>query len=436
MHMMVLSIWLLVEANYQINKNKSNDTKNDKPKKPPTKNLFMGVFLALASGLALGASISTRYPVALVVIAPILFLFAYYIKQTWPLLKKIQVLNAIKESKYMFLTLLFFILGLLIIIAPLMNYNNEYFGGSFKSGYDATPVNEFRPEDGLAERNQSVSWSGSSEGKLDTIVDNFYDLTPVFLSRMPCLLFLPFGIVILRKSPYLFLLLPWIIIVFLTYMSLPWVSMYANLMDVVWEPRYFMPALPAIAIFAAIAIDKIGFWQNSRASNPTKNPEQYNITGGVFAILIVFSLVFVGIVPAENHFQDLRELDEKGLPERPPPGPGPGPRPEEYIDVTTDHLILEPERFVETFVALKGANITRARPNGDIFWVRSLDANESEDVEVRMVGWSQEELDNINTGLLVDINGFFLKEEISGQQPRYYIGVKSDTLDFVNPAKI
>lgn len=434
MHMMIFSMWLLVEANYQLNKHKSDDTKNDKPEKTPTKNLFMGVFLALASGLALGASISTRYPVALVVIAPILFLFVFYIKQNWPMLKKLQVLKAIKESKYMFLTLLFFGLGLMIIIAPLMNYNNEYFGGPFKSGYDATPVNQFRPEDGLAERNQSIGWAGSSEGKLETIADNFYDLTPVFLSRMPCLLFLPFGMVILRKSPYLFLLLPWIIIIFLTYMSLPWVSMYAHHLDIVWEPRYFMPALPAITIFAAIAIDKIAFWQTQQVNAPNRNPGHHNLTGGVFAILIVFSLVFVGIVPAENHFQDLREVSEKGLPERPPPGPA--PRPEEYIAVTTDQLILDPERFVETFVALKGANITRARPNGDIFWVRSLNANESEEVEVRMIGWNQEELDKNNIGLVVDINGFFQKEEIPGQQPRYYIGVKSGTLDFVEPAKI
>ncbi|WP_455392975.1 hypothetical protein [[Eubacterium] cellulosolvens] len=430
MHLLILSMWLLVEGNYRLNKNRSLLSEEEKNKKISLKTIILSLSLALGSGLALGASITTRYPIALVLFAPVLFLFVYYLKQNWQILRKRQFLRVIRESKYLYLLLLCFFIGIILIIIPLMSYNNEYFGGPFKSGYDATPVTEFRPDEGLAERNQSTSWASSTEGKLETILDNTYDLTPVFLNRMPYLLFLPFGIIVLRRSSYLWLLLPWIIIIFLTYMSLSWVSMYAHLIDVVHEPRYFMPALPAITLFAGVAIDKIAFRKSATVNNPGKNSKSPNLLAGAFVILIVFSLVFVGIIPAANHFQDLRELGVNG-PSGGPRDNAPGPRPEEYIEVNTDQLLLEPKRFVETFVSVKGANITWLGAIENIFWIRSTNAKEPDAIQVHMVGFGQEELDKLRLGVLVDVKGFFQSEEIPNQPIRYYIGVKNGTLDSV-----
>ncbi len=453
MHMLILSMWLIVEANYQLNKHRKDQPVCDKTEKVGGRQALFGLGLAIAAGAALGASISTRYPVALTVIAPISFLIIYYVKSSWPQLRKRKLLRAIKNSKYLFLILICFIIGLLLIIIPLMQYNQEYFGGPFKSGYDATMVNQFRPDTGLEPRNQSTGWANSIDDGLGNVFDNFFELIPVFLTRMPCMLFIPFGIFVLRRDPILVMLLLWIIIIFVTYLSISWVGMYVERITAVHEPRYFMPALPAIALLAGVAIEKIANNESNKRSahvdyvgrgnhasraghighishiGRTGEQNAMNITRVMFVILIVFSLVFVGIVPAENHFQKIRAGDYSSIRPRGPPGNN---QPiDQPILVKTDQLIKEPERFVDRFVVIKKANITRLEQQGELLWVRSQDALVPESMEVRLRDWPGEELAKFKVGQTVDVSGFFRKANTVDLGPRYFIIVKYGTNDLI-----
>jgi len=105
MHMLILSMWLIVEANYQWYKPKINHPEHDKTNKVPVKYIVISTGLAIAAGAALGASISTRYPVAITIVAPIIFLIIYQIKRSWQNLRKRRILKAIKDSKGMFIIL-------------------------------------------------------------------------------------------------------------------------------------------------------------------------------------------------------------------------------------------------------------------------------------------------------------------------------------------
>jgi len=205
--------------------------------------------------------------------------------------------------------------------------------------------------------------------------------------------------------------------------------MYAERITAVHEPRYFMPALPAIALLAGVAIDKIAFIGTNKKNNSASKPNSPNITGGIFVILVVFSLVFVSVVPAENHFQQIRDGDYTSLKPRNPPGPD-QPK-DQPILVVTDQLLKEPERFLDKAIVIKRANISRIEQQVETLWIRSPGSIELDSIEVRLRDWPTEELDRFETGQLVDVLGFFRKASSADPVPKYFISVKYGTNDFI-----
>ncbi len=422
MHLLILSIWLLVESNYWFN-GKSLDPKNRN--EGSKKEIYSSFGFAFLSGLAFTASVSTRYPVALVIIAMFVYILLFYLIRAWPNLRKLDIKEALKNGRGLII-LVFFTIGMLCILVPLMQYNTEYFGGPFNSGYDATALTNFNETSGAIPRDQSGNWFENFGQGITTSLDNAITLTPILILRMPALVLAPLGIWLLRKKKItLSLLLPWILIAFHTYLSLSFVDMYANpniYFDVVWEPRYFMPTIPAIAILGALGIEFIAFELVPKLLDKTKQKNsKRKMIGIVIALLLLAIIALPGIVPAFEHFKD-------------PSARRPHhPQPIGVQRVTTDQLIRKPDTYVQNFVLVDRAAVVEQIQDG---WrIRSPKAHEPGNVTIRLTEWPFDEVSHFDIGDEVDVQGLFLRARKPGSPDPYFISVKWDTKDFIRLSK-
>lgn len=430
MHLLVFAIWLFVEANYRFN-GRSLDPRSSN--KPSRNNILLALAIAFFSGIIFGASISTRYPVALVIFAPLIYILFFYTIRAWPKVREKKIIDAFKRGKGLIIVVIF-IIGLLCILVPLMQYNTEYFGGPFKSGYDATTLMKFNASEGVTPRDQSGNWFESFGEGIETSLQNAVTLAPILILRMPALLLVPLGIFLLRKKKLILLfLLLWILIAFYTYLSLSFVDRYANpriYFDVVWEPRYFMPALPAVALLGALGVEFIAFNIGPRIliqikdgkrggfKNPTDSQGSHRkLVGVIITLLLLFVIAFPGIVPAVENFKD--------------PGKSPPhhPKPLKAIKVNTDQLITEPGRYVQRFVLVEAALVVEEIPNG--LRIRSVDAKRPGNITVRLDGWPPERIPRLNVGDEVVVQGLFTKTKDPNQPVRFFINVKWKTEDYI-----
>jgi len=414
MHLMVLAFWLLVEGNYWYN-GKSLDQKNDIHS--TKKDKIIGLGICILSGLAFGASVSTRYPTGILIFVFLLYLFGFYLLRSWPALKQRHIRKAFKDGMpFIFMTLAFAI-GLLMVLVPLMQYNFTYFGGPFSSGYDATTLRDFTEAGTIDVRNTTSGWISNLASYISTALGNFVKLLPTFISRMPALLFAPIGIYCLRKRKLeMAVLLLWIGINFFTYLSLEWVDMYAQTQLVPWEPRYWMPSLPAICLLGGLGIYRLANWLAKGQAVKNKWPEHEKraakilITGAITGIIILW-----GAVPAASYLQD------------PVVKMGPNQHPQAQL-VTTDMLLARPQTYLETPVILEDAIITSVA--GDSISIRSQNSSNSNFIRVRLVEWPSGTLPDFQIGQHVWLRGMFMV----GPHPLsadYHIGVKYETQDYI-----
>jgi len=407
MHMLVLSIWLLVEANYWFN-GRSLDPR--KQHDATRKQRFLAVGLGILSGLAFGASVSTRYPTALILIPMVLYVIAFYLLRSWPNLKKGKIRMAAKKSLGMWVILGVFLLGLMCVLVPLMQYNTTYFGNPLSSGYDQTLIIQFNPNQGLTDRDTSGEWSSDFGSMLSNAFSNLIVLTPLLISRMPALIFLPVGVWLLRKRPFLILLLLWIVINFFTYLSISWVDMYANLPgEILHEPRYFMPALPAIALLGGVAIDRLAPWVVRMVNKKhDASPERRKKGTALVIILIVGALALWSAVPAANYFANLEPGGALS-----PHGPQQG-----AIVVTTDQLNNDPLNYKYKLVKVESAIVVGI--NNNIITIQSEGSINPNGIRAL---WPPGEVPDVNIGDRIDVTGIFTNESIPIMPQGYFIKV-------------
>ena len=420
MHTLVLSVWLLVEANYWYN-GKSLDARKERG--ATTRQRLLAAGLGVLSGLAFGASISTRYATALILVALLFYLLAFYLIRSWPHLKKRQVLKALKGTAGFWVLLAVFLLGLMCVLVPLMSYNSEYFGGPYQSGYDATPLMQFNPTRGLSPRNTSEIWSSGILSSLSTTLGNFGSVLPTLVMRVPALLIVPVGIWVLRRKPMIltFLLL-WIVINLGTYFSLGWTDMYANLPPgVMHEPRYFMPSLPPMVIIGGAGIMGFARWAVQKTSAGGIGPETKKVRKAFVACAVVGILALAGLVPAANYFATL----EYGGALQPRPG-GPPP-PQQPITVTTDQLVNNPVMYNGSIVRV--ANAVVLSVNGNVVRILSPGSIHANGVAVHLDGYPPGQLPNVHVGDNVEVTGHFVVRLLPNQQLDTFIGVRYNTPD-------
>jgi hypothetical protein len=321
MSLLVLSIWLSVEANYWVN-GKSLDPR--KVLNVTKRQKLLAIMLGAIAGLSFGASVSTRYATALILI-PLMFYFAvFYLIRAWSSLKTRKLSQAIRSSFRLWPLFAVFLLGLMCILVPLMSYNSEYFGGPLQSGYDATTLQQFSRLGNTTDRDTSSEWISSSSFDFFTVISNFFVLLPVLVARMPFLLLVPIGLWIIRRSfPAITLLATWIAVNFYTYLSISWVNMYATLpSEILYEPRYFIPSVPAIALFAGIALDHLMF-KKVRWKTEKKETRHIGIISNrtFLTALLALALILCSLVPATIFLAQTDPTGGNGPPQGQPGGP-------------------------------------------------------------------------------------------------------------------
>ncbi|OGS49072.1 MAG: hypothetical protein A3K68_06810 [Euryarchaeota archaeon RBG_16_68_13] len=411
MHLLVASAAFLVEALFRANGGSLDPRSTTTPSRRDT---VLALSLSLLGGLALGGSIATRYPVALVVLAFASYLATFAAVRGWPALRRRDLRAALRSLRPLALVLPF-ALGLLLVLVPLMDYNTRYFGGPFASGYDATSLTRFNPAAGLAPRNSTEGWFSSPMEGVGNALWNVVALAPVLVLRMPLLLLAPLAFWPLRRNLALALLVPWILIALYTYLSMDWIVQYARPNLVPWEPRYFMPALPPIAIFGGWVVDRLA--RGKRLFRALGVSRTVGKSLAVAALLLLPVLLF-GLVPGAAY------LANPAAGAR-PPGPGPGPMPRL---VTTDELAADPGAFDGMFVRLENASVIQLTPQG----ARVLSPGDSASVEVQLVDWPAGQRPTLSPGTIVDVQGPFHwgPPRPGGIRP-LFIGVRWGTADYL-----
>jgi hypothetical protein len=425
MHLLVLALALFVEAFYLLNGRTLDPREGGS--RPSRGDLLLGLGLGTLAGLSFGAAISTRYAVALTGIGLNGFLLVFYLIKLWPDLRKADIRRALSRSKGL-VTALVFLLGLAVVLVPLTQYNSEYFGGPFKSGYDATLIFKFNNStQELEPRNTSTVWSSDLGGMVSTAFGNFFKLLPTLISRMPAMLLAPIGIWLLRKKGiWLALLLPWIIVGLGTYLALEWVDMYARLpAENVWEPRYFMPVLPAIAILGAVALGRLSEMQFGAR---VERDEAVDVSGKLVALAIVGAIMLWGLAPAVGNIAQIGDGQRT-----PGGGQGPGggqdpPGGTQTLNVTTDQLLQDPQRYEESTVRLARATVVDSALNS--IRVRSPGSALNGTVLVRFDMWPPGTIPSLLAGNEVEVSGRFVKLPSGG----HAIMVKYGTQDYVRVA--
>jgi hypothetical protein len=420
MHLLVLSIWLLVESIYWFN-GKSLDPKTEN--RSTAKQRVLGLVIGISSGLTFGLSVSTRYATALIIIALALYVCIFYLIRAWPDLKKKRFNKMLKRTDTFWGVIIAFAVGLMFILVPLMQYNNEYFGGPFRSGYDALEVNKYDPDNQvIAARNTSEGWSQDFGDMVSYAMSNLGALLPLFIARMPGLIFLPIGIWVLRKRHLLFLFIPWLVINLFTYLSIVWVDMYATLPpQALHEPRYWMPSIPVVALLAGFGIDRLSRWLTGiEGSKNNKARDKRKFSTLIITLIILGGLVLWCVIPTANY------LDNLG----PGGAEGPGRRPPQtnLIIVNTDKLVDSPYRFQDEFVVVENAEVIDVE-NATVI-IRSIDARGTEGVLVRLDSWPRDEIPEVNIGDKVEVIGMFIVRPRPDLDEEFYINIKYDTKDY------
>ena len=418
MHLLVLAVWLMVEGNYRYN----GRTLDPSPKiNPHGKDKIMGLSICILSGLAFGLSVSTRYPTGLLIIVFLAYLFGFYFLRVWPALKKKDFHKIFNDAKPFLFLLGAFSIGLFIVLVPLTHYNSTYFGGPFNSGYDATSLMDFSRTGTLNTRNTTSGWTSNLGSDISTALRNFIILLPMFISRMPALLFVPIGIYCLRKRKLeMAVLLLWIGINFFTYLSLEWVNMYARQDLVPWEPRYWLPSLPAITLLGGVGIYQLANWiakkkdRENRWQDYEKRAAKILIVGAITGMIILW-----GAVPAATYFQNPNVQM----------GPNQHPPNAQAQLVTTDMLLANPQTYLEKPVMLEDAVIVGSAANS--IEIRSQNSSYSDSVTVRFIDWSPGTLPQFSAGQHVWLRGMFMRDAAPNQPPDFSVMVKYGTPDYV-----
>jgi hypothetical protein len=413
MHLLVLAFWLMIEGNHRFNGGSLD------PRSPGTasrRDRMAGAAVMALSGIAFGLSVSTRYPTGLLIVAFLAYLAAFYLSMAWPSLKG-RNLRGASGSTLRFLGLVAaFALGLLLVLAPLMAYNAEYFGGPLNSGYDATTLRDFSRTGTIDVRNTTEYWTSNLGSYVSTAFSNLAKLLPMFLSRMPALLFMPVGIYCLRnRRPEQAMLLTWMAVNAFTYLSLGWVDMYARANLVPWEPRYWMPSVPAAAVLGALGIYRLAGWAARRKAARSGWPEADRRKANILACGVLAGvLVLWGAVPAVGYLSnpDLQRA----------PGHG-----GQALRVTTDLLMASPADYLGRPVLVEPG--IAARLADGHMGVRS--PNSTAVVPLRFAEWPAGTAPQFTVGQNISVRGEFVRDPPLPDRPSgFSIVIRYETADF------
>lgn len=380
----VLGLWLVVESFYKFKQCETSSTRSA---------LLTGILLGISSGVALAFSVTTRYAVVFLLVVPVIYFLASNYK-----LRKQNFRMFIKSTKF----LLPYIIGVLIPMLLLLNYNATILGNPFTSGYNFTQIIALHPETmanitSTSTRDPTGSWS------LLNLPENIVEFTPLFAIGMPVILFVPYALFKLKKDKTLWLFAPWFLAVFLFYMPVGWVGDQPFLIAHV---RYFLPALPMLCLCAGYAIE-------------TARKD------AVFAFCVAGALVFAGIACAQMQFEELGSMGK---------GPSQGPPQQNvYQSLTIAQLLANPSMYKEKPVRVENAQMTLIKhPDSQTTLLHITDNTTSRNITVAIE--TVQNMPQLSINDTVNVQGVFRpgmtnqQEDINGE---WAILIRVNTEDIV-----
>ena len=390
MPLLALSMWLFVESVARMRADIGAHARGGP---------MPAVVLGACGGLAFGVAIATRYTVGVVLLAVLVYVLALYWRPLAESLRGRDARLLARTAGRAMLLLLPFILGMLVVLLPLMHYNATYFGGPLHSGYDATSLMDYERSRGVIDaRNQTEQLFMDPLDKVENIVHNTFTLAPLILSRMLALVFVPYGVWRLRRDPSMWLLLPWAATIMVGFLAIEWIDMYSRALDVVWEPRYHLPALPAIALMAGVALRRAG----EGSAGPVA-AGGHPRGSAALALTIVVMIALSGVLPAEANFAEVRSsgvpTEQGGQQQQPADKP---------TVVVVARLYAEAVQLQDRPVELHGGRVVsvqRAGGTGPVVAFQLRDASSPLDLTVRLVDFPPGTTPDLRTGQNVSVFG-------------------------------
>lgn len=370
--------------------------------------------LGLLSGLLFAGAVWMRYSTATMLIVPLALLVILFILDLKERPKFDASLRPSEVSlkrygqAYTSLRLrtvqsLPFILGLVILAAPLAWYNYHYFNSPFNSGYSYGSQIAVTTSDGgtnasVQENNYFSNFNPSSS--ISTL-DERLKLLPLV---MACALAVPILLVVRRRD----MLVWWGFLCFganfFLYLFVPWVAAWGDVTRSLEDMRYFLPALMGAAMLCGIGLSVLYGGKKS-------------------ATLVIFFIVMLAGFASAGVMIDLQNARQR------PQAPGPGQQQQQDTHklVTIATLIWNPSKYNTTLVKLENATFVQ--------WVNSAtflvsDVSTAVRCAVRLDGYSPPQL---NASDRLTIKGLFIWNDLNqngiGDEKELTISVKGGTLD-------
>lgn len=274
-------------------------------------------FLLILSGMMLGTSIAMRYSTASVCLAPFLYMFALLFMDSRKERGSKGFRLTRKAALRFVARLLLFSIGIAVVGALVLNYNNTYFGSPFASGYSH------------GNRLSIASEGNNTSAGLEERSDIYRNFDPIassgnipsllfqLLFMMPAIFLIPYGLISGRKNPALIFLVVVSLLNILLYLCVPWVG------RTIEDLRYFLPALPTAAIVAGYSIHRVFSRKDNR-----------------FYVALLLLAILVGGNIASAHYvivcEELRRLEQTQLPSN---------QPTEYLKSDVGTLLSSPTAY-------------------------------------------------------------------------------------------
>ncbi|MCX8174239.1 MAG: hypothetical protein N3F63_06525 [Thermoplasmata archaeon] len=215
----------------------------------------LSLCLALAGGLCMGFSVLVRYSSAVLLLAPL----AVCLHFLWGPSRagrghRNRVVAVLKS-------VLPFILGLMLVGIYTATYNATYFGSPLNSGYQYPAGAVVVQSDGgnysLSVSEPETTMFGAYFSPSIASLYNLPNILLYLLMVMPVVFLFPLGLWLYRKNPNAWWLLLYALPVVILYIQLPWVASWEDPTRCIEDTRYFLPALPAIALLTALGITEL-----------------------------------------------------------------------------------------------------------------------------------------------------------------------------------
>ena len=354
---------------------------------------------ALVSGLLFGTCVTMRYSTIVACGMPFIYLLGYSIKDSIGEKRGLKTFFRSLFSKRRVTSWLGLLIpltiGMAIIGAMLMSYNDHYFGGPMNSGYQSKHIMAVTTD---SSGNQSLEANDPPNTFFDAYFrwgDDDKENAPYIFQYM--LIFVPIlylslpAMYLLRKEPLMFSLFSWILLTFVIYLSQGWV-----LKRTIEDIRYYSPLIPPCAVLVGSLLVSLGRAGKKIVTNGKK---MKCTVYGVIAVGVF--LMMVATVTAGNY-----TIEDKVNPRRFGPPQSGKDQQMDIPRVPIPFLLDTPKEFEEKQVTIINAEVDRIMNQENHLFMLRDDKTPKERILMNV----QNPIASLTKGTALEATGMFVPD--------------------------